>query len=1014
MDTFGSKFQQKALKQPKQKKSESAEFLMGEDERAAAEGIENPAFDGRDGDLSAYHALGSQEIERDKQDSTLAAQKHKMELQAPAEPRGNECARNYFDPPMAEETNPRQCRMEVGTEDELELKLMREGEQELYYKMSVMLTEDDTTTIIDLPGTALPDEEAEVKMEVTARGAALLPAPPGRGRAAQEEPVPCYAERLKECVRGDVIALGSLSPEQNAHSVMQKGMSQEAEREEKKRLMSFLRGNAEEFNTHRDLHQQEQILHDKLHAAFQRAESQLLKALRKRKGEVIAKYGTMAEVTAPPDREHGLHWQVEWSRTPQPVEIHLLCLRAVRDKLPRGHYAVSVALHARLGGRALRWSRLKERPWAGTTERVEHRGRFHDAELRLDQSVSTVLPASSDVVPSMVLQFRLLSFPGERSHVSTVAAWGAFPVCGCGFDIVQGKFRTPLLRGERAPALDQFRKVEELMSSDLDNWLCNLYFQVKKLPRGASDGAEYSVALEVPSQSQPCAGGAQGRGCGTVEPQPQGSPLSLSARSRCSSASLRGKDSSQVIPENAERASGAFPVKGDTGMYYKKNQSPKISGSNPCLKVNMPPLQCGKQEMISVEELEEYTFSLQPQQSCGRRAGGAAAEHTHLALRMFLSELGLSQWRSPEFCFIMLLLALIWFVRLYLHYCSQWLFLQAIAVPVNKFRFHLHTVELVYQNSLLHTREELAMVVIGPLTLNAVTLLLVLIRWGCQLIFSSFPSFLSKFIMALGVWTVLDPLAVFAVDAILGRLAYSAEQPMADAAKLYWHFHRTENSGAPGILITLFLYTVLFLCSITILYIYFFRLHNDGRMLDVFQRLHSKEEAFFIPHDLELSNQELSYIVKKAEQWRGFNGERRKVAVYDYIWMEDPSAGRATSSCDPQHGAGPSGATPGRGETSTRVSVYTLHLSGLREQHRHFLRQPDGAIVEVTGNVDSAEPPVSVIACPGKRPQKDAQTCSSDQLRERKKKKAAWRSHRVEPAGRSCSESGAAPKHLSL
>lgn len=85
-----------------------------------------------------------------------------------------------------------------------------------------------------------------------------------------------------------------------------------------------------------------------------------------------------------------------------------------------------------------------------------------------------------------------------------------------------------------------------------------------------------------------------------------------------------------------------------------------------------------------------------------------------------------------------------------------------------RFQFHAHTVDLVYQSSLLHTREELAMVVLGPLTLNAVTFLLVLIRWGCQQIFGSLPSFTSKFIMAQGVWTVLDPLAVFAVDAILG------------------------------------------------------------------------------------------------------------------------------------------------------------------------------------------------------------------------------------------------------
>lgn len=58
-----------------------------------------------------------------------------------------------------------------------------------------------------------------------------------------------------------------------------------------------------------------------------------------------------------------------------------------------------------------------------------------------------------------------------------------------------------------------------------------------------------------------------------------------------------------------------------------------------------------------------------------------------------------------------------------------------------------------------------------------------------------------------------------------------------------------------------------------------FRLHNDGRLLDIYHRLHSAEGAFFIPHDMEVSNQQLNYIVKKAEQWRGFNGERRKVSL---------------------------------------------------------------------------------------------------------------------------------------
>ena len=34
-------------------------------------------------------------------------------------------------------------------------------------------------------------------------------------------------------------------------------------------------------------------------------------------------------------------------------------------------------------------------------------------------------------------------------------------------------------------------------------------------------------------------------------------------------------------------------------------------------------------------------------------------------------------------------------------------------------------------------------------------------------------------------------------------------------------------------------------------------------------------------------------------------------------------------------------------EVTTHAAIHVLHLDGLRELHRHFLRLPDGAIVEV-------------------------------------------------------------------
>ena len=73
------------------------------------------------------------------------------------------------------------------------------------------------------------------------------------------------------------------------------------------------------------------------------------------------------------------------------------------------------------------------------------------------------------------------------------------------------------------------------------------------------------------------------------------------------------------------------------------------------------------------------------------------------------------------------------------------------------------------------------------------------------------------------------------------------------------------------------------------------RLHNNGRMLDVFWRLHGEEMHFFLPYDLEMSNQELNHVCRHAEQWRGEEGERRKVAVYDYVWEEEEVSFRLCS-----------------------------------------------------------------------------------------------------------------------
>lgn len=90
-----------------------------------------------------------------------------------------------------------------------------------------------------------------------------------------------------------------------------------------------------------------------------------------------------------------------------------------------------------------------------------------------------------------------------------------------------------------------------------------------------------------------------------------------------------------------------------------------------------------------------------------------------------------------------------------------------IALLAHRLHFSLLTMELCYPTSSLHTGEELFVAVVGPFMLHVAILPLLLIRWVCQLLFASCPDVLSKLIITMGLWTVLDPLAMFIVDVVL-------------------------------------------------------------------------------------------------------------------------------------------------------------------------------------------------------------------------------------------------------
>ncbi|XP_046496959.1 uncharacterized protein LOC124227108 [Equus quagga] len=902
------KFQQKALKQTKQKKSKSAEFLMVKEDREATEGIGNPAFNMSSPDLSAYQPSEKKVIRHDMLDRILAARQQKFRLLASAEPKGNEYSRNYFDPLMDEEINPRQCGMEVS----------REVDNRILYDRLMKLFDENARR--EPPDDSVEQETLGSEEPMRSSRSPELHKEDGEAASASSEDFERHAQK-------DVILPGSSSSEQDL-KFEGEGLSQYIP-------MSCL----------------------KTDKTFEKAPHRpLIADLNVCEEDSVAKLCTLTEGTHESKKAAGPRWKVEQSQSPQPLQMQMKCIRGLKNKAPQGAYLLQVSLLERPGGSVLQWGQMEQ--LKTRTHPVRHDGNFYDMGLYFHESLYVGLPPKTDVKPGMAFLFELFLLRGKYAYLDQVVGWAAFPLCDNNFDVLEGKFKCPLLRGHYDQKLDTFRKIEDLICLDLDHWLCNLYFQVIKLPLCLDDQKIHVRHIQLPAElpvhlmakAEKTESGVNNTG-GLSEKETE--------KNFCASMDDEAKSSLHSSQGNISNKIGPCPTdcdlslsKEDQELHDKRESQTDHSMKEKSSAWRTRETEDYSEDVSYLEELEKHRFSVCCSSVAYSRGSGEFFKHLHFVLASVYSELQLAQWRSQGFWYIILLVASLWFLRLYLHYLSQWLFLQATSTPVTKFHFSPFTVELCYSTSSLDIGEELLVVVVGPLMLNTMILPLVLIRWGCQLLFASCPDVLSKLIITMGLWTVLDPLAVFIVDTVLGRLTHNGESPVADAAKLYWAFVRSMQSGILGVTLTVLLYILLVIISSLILYLYCLRLHNDSWIVDAFQRIHSEETKFFVPYDAEISNQELSYIVKRSEQWRGISGERRKVAVYDYIWKSH-GIKSSISSCDLQHLNEISESALGPGDITSHVSIYNVYPSGFQELYRHFLRLPDGAIVEVFGDISS-------------------------------------------------------------
>lgn len=123
------------------------------------------------------------------------------------------------------------------------------------------------------------------------------------------------------------------------------------------------------------------------------------------------------------------------------------------------------------------------------------------------------------------------------------------------------------------------------------------------------------------------------------------------------------------------------------------------------------------------------------------------------------------------------------------------------------------------------------------------------------------PDSVSKFIVFYGFATILDPFLIFIVDLCYGNyncsqrssqcqesyISQSCQCFEGDFIKLYNQYYIREGSGISGIVITLVIDCGLMLLSSILLYEYIAHIHMNGRVQDIWRRIHAIPEVFVSP-----------------------------------------------------------------------------------------------------------------------------------------------------------------------
>ncbi|CDI75400.1 hypothetical protein, conserved [Eimeria praecox] len=213
------------------------------------------------------------------------------------------------------------------------------------------------------------------------------------------------------------------------------------------------------------------------------------------------------------------------------------------------------------------------------------------------------------------------------------------------------------------------------------------------------------------------------------------------------------------------------------------------------------------------------------------------------------------------------------------------------------------------------------------------------------------PNAAYRFMAPLGVWVLLLPIILAIIEA-LGR------ESSGMTFALHNYLEREFASGATGVALTVLMDIACMAMSSVVFYYYAVAIHHNGRVLDCHRRLTSDSATFRFPNDTEVSERYMKACCYTAKQFVGLDGETRRVQVTQLRVLDCGSTTAETVG------------KKNKDAVTTYIAIFTVHPTTKQQTlYRHFLRYPDGTIVEqlysVPLNLELASPncPTQVTQC---------------------------------------------------